>query len=97
MASLRDFKKAVKDILHEHQMFCSLAAGLQEGGDPDKAFETATLVYRDTMQQVDTILANMNPSSEVKNKRAHYRALYEQVLKVCQENEEKLAQQFGLK
>jgi len=97
MASLRDFKKAVKDILLEHRMYCSLAASLKESGDFEKAFECATQVYRETMEAVEKLLANVKPSKELKNKREHFRSLYEQVLKICRENEEKLSEQLGIK
>lgn len=98
MANFRDFKKAVKDVLLEHRLYCSLAAGLKESGEYEKAYELASQTYRATLTEVETLLVNIKAGSkEVENKRAHFRGIYEQILKICRENEAKLAEQLGIK
>ena len=98
MANFRDFKKAVKDVLLEHRLYCSLAASLKEGVEYEKAYELASQTYRATITAVEALLVKIKTNSkDVKNKRSHFRGIYEQILKICRENEAKLSDQLGIK
>ena len=97
MASIRNFQKAVDDLIQEHQLYCSLVVSLiqTDSEEDQKKYALVENSYNETIDKIAALLANIKAKGE-KNKPKFYRDLYEQIVTLCQENEDKLSQELGL-